>query len=105
MRLALVFCLAFISVRATQAQSPEHSSRKVIQTEKPGYPAVLKSKGIGGVVHLAATVLANGTVSHVGILGGNPILAETAAKAVMKWKYIPAAATSEESVTFDFNAH
>jgi len=105
-RLALlVFCLALGSVPAVRAQSEEHSSRKVIQSQKPDYPKVLRILGIGGTVRLNAKVLANGTVAHVDILGGNPILAESAAKAVLTWKYAPAASSSNEIVTLDFNPH
>jgi len=103
-RLALLaFCLALGSVPAARAQSEEHPSRKVIQSQKPDYPPVLKILGIGGTVRLNARVLANGTVARVSILGGNPILAESAAKAVMTWKYAPAASASNEIVIFDFN--
>jgi TonB family protein len=99
----LVFCLALGSVPALRAQSDEHSSRKVIRAKQPDYPAVLKSKGIGGIVRLRAQVRANGTVAGVDILGGNPILAESAAQAVMTWKYAPAASSSSEIVALDFN--
>ena len=99
----LVFCLALGSVPAVRAQSWEHSGRKVIRTQRPDYPAILKNAKIGGVVRLNANVLANGTVAHVHILGGNPILAESAVNAVMKWKYAPAASASNELVIFDFN--
>jgi TonB family protein len=67
----------------------------------PDYPARLKGRGIGGVVRLKALVLANGTVANVQILGGNPILAACAVNAVMKWKYAPAASSSNEILTFD----
>jgi len=99
----LVFSLALGSVPAVRAQSEEHSGRKVIRTQKPDYPAVLKIKGIGGIVRLRARVLTNGTVANIDVLGGNPILAESAAKAVMTWKYAPAASSSNEIVTLDFN--
>jgi hypothetical protein len=36
-------------------------------------------------------------------LGGNPILADNAVKAVMSWKYAPAAKTTNEIVRLDFN--
>jgi CobQ-like glutamine amidotransferase family enzyme len=50
-------------------------------------------------------VLADGTVSHVEILGGNPILAACAAIAVMGWRYAPAASASDEIVALSFNPH
>ncbi len=101
----LVFSLALGSVPAMRAQPVVHSSRKAIRSEKPEYPAVLKNAGIGGLVRLSAKVLANGTVANVEVLGGNPVLAESAVKAVMKWKYAPAASQSDEIVTFNFNPH
>jgi TonB family protein len=101
----LLFCLALASVPTVRAQSVEHSSRKVIRMRQPDYPAVLKSKGIGGLVRVNAKVLADGTVASIQIVGGNPILAESVVKSVMKWKYAPAASASNETVTFDFNAH
>ena len=101
----LLFSLALGSVATVRAQAEGHSGRKVIRTEQPDYPAVLKSKGIGGLVRVNAKVLANGTVTSVEVLGGNPILAESVVKSVMKWKYAPAASASNEMVTFEFNAH
>jgi TonB family protein len=101
----LLFCLGLASFPPPQAQPEEPSGRRVVRTEQPDYPAVLKSKGIGGKVRLRARVLANGTVANVGIMGGNPVLAESAAKALMTWKYAPAASSRDEIVTFTFNPH
>jgi TonB family protein len=101
----LLFCLAINSVPAVRAQPDAHPNRKVIQSQKADYPRLLKVLGIGGIVRLNAKVLANGTVAQVSILGGNPILAESAAQAVMTWKYAAAALPSNEVVTIEFNAH
>jgi TonB family protein len=98
-----VFYLALGSIPMLRAQSGEHSGRKVIRSQKPDYPPILKNSRIGGTVRLIANVLANGTVANVQVLGGNPILAESAVKAVMKWKYAPGASASNEIITFDFN--
>jgi TonB family protein len=101
----LFFCLVLDFIPVARAQSEKHSSRKVIRTQTPEYPAVLKNKGIGGVVRLNARVLSDGTVAHVGILGDNPILAECATQAVMQWKYAPAASATNEVVVLDFGPH
>ncbi len=103
--LALLFCLAPGSFPAAQARPDESSGRKVIQTQQPDYPQVLKTKGIGGKVRLRARVLANGTVANVDIMGGNPVLAESAAKALMTWKYAQGVTSTYEIVTFTFNSH
>jgi len=101
----LLFCLAIGSGPALRAQSDAHLNRKVIQSQKADYPKLLKVLGIGGIVRLNARVLANGTVVQVSILGGNPILAESAVKAVMTWKYAPAALPSSEVIIIEFSAH
>ena len=81
------------------------SSREVIHSVKPEYPVIMKSARIGGTVRMNATVLANGTVARVQVLGGNPILAETAAKAVMRWKFALASTQTNEEVVVNFNSN
>jgi TonB family protein len=98
-------CLVLDSVSAVQAQPGDQAPRQIVKSERPSYPLILKSKGIGGVVRLDALVLANGKVAHVEILGGNPILVTSAVNAVLKWKYAPALSASEEIVTLEFNPH
>jgi len=71
---------------------------------EPEYPAVLKNGRFEGQVRLDATVLANGTVSKVEVRGGNPMLCQYAAQAVMHWKYAPGPAQTVEEVVFNFNA-
>ena len=88
-----------------QTATRAKSSRKIIVTVKPEYPATLQHAQIGGLVRLSATVLPNGTVSKVQIRGGNPILAESAAAAVMKWKYAPGPAETSEEVSVNFTPH
>jgi TonB family protein len=87
------------------AQKTEKTGRAVISTVKPEYPVALQHAQIGGLVRLSATVLPNGTVSKVQIRGGNPILAECAAAAVMKWKYAPAPTETNEEVFLSFSPH
>lgn len=96
--------LALLTGFATQslAQKSEKSSRKVISTVKPAYPQTLKNLHIEGLVRLKATVLPNGSVSDIQVLGGNPILVESAIKALKNWKYAPAASQTEEEVVLNF---
>jgi TonB family protein len=101
--LALSWTTAFVP--ASLAQKASKSDRKVIVITKPDYPDILRRAQVGGVVRLKATVQANGTVSNVEVLGGNPILAENAAAAVRKWKYAPAASQTLEDVSLSFTPH
>jgi TonB family protein len=100
----LVFGLALGSIPRLQAQSDDHPYRRVVHSQKPAYPELLKILSIGGTVRLKVKVLANGTVANAEILGGDPILAESAVRAVMAWKYTPALSTTVEIATIDFNS-
>jgi TonB family protein len=53
-------------------------------------------------VRLTVTVLPNGDVAKVDILGGNPIFVASAINAVRKWKYAPAASQTKEEVQINF---
>ena len=47
-------------------------------------------KGIGGLVRLKVYVKPDGSVRDTEVLGGNPILAESAQRSVIQWKFSPA---------------
>jgi TonB family protein len=104
-RAMLALCLSAGFVPALLAQKASKSERKVVVSTKPDYPDILRHAQVGGVVRLRATVLANGTVSDVEILGGNPILAESAAATVKKWKYVAAPAQTTEDISLSFSPH
>lgn len=102
---AFVFCIFLAVPPAVHAQSaPKAVHRKVISIVEPEYPAVLKNGRFEGQVRLDATVLANGTVTKVEVKGGNPMLCQYAAQAVMRWKYAPGPAQTVEEVVFNFDA-
>jgi len=65
----------------------------------------MKEAHIGGVVRLNATVLANGTVTKVRILGGNPALAEGAVQAVRQWRFAAGPSQTDEELTLNFNPY
>ena len=57
---------------------------------------------IHGVVRVEAVVRANGTVKSTRVLGGNPVLVETALDAVGKWKFESAQSETTEVVQLVF---
>jgi TonB family protein len=98
------FCLCLLLLfSATPGHAQDNNARKVLKKAPVGYPYILKSKGIGGVVRLKVFVKPDGTVRDTEVLGGNPILAESAQKSVMQWKFSPGNSETvlEVSVTFD----
>lgn len=103
--LAALCLMCATSLRAFgQGTEPaSKSKRKVLVSVQPQYPAVLREGHFEGQVRLAATVLANGSVSKVETLGGNPMLSQFAEAAVKNWKYAPGPAQTVEEVVFNFN--
>ncbi|HVI80929.1 MAG TPA: TonB family protein [Candidatus Acidoferrum sp.] len=98
-------CLVLVNVHGAYAQTPAKSHRKAIVKVQPQYPAVLKNGHFEGQVRIYATVLADGSVAKVEVKGGNPMLSQYAAEAVMKWKYAPGPYQSLEEVVFNFDAY
>jgi len=101
----LTLCFVGGHVPALLAQKAPKSDRKVLVSVKPEYSELLKHAQIGGLVRLKVTVSADGKVSNVDIVGGNPILAESASAAVMKWKFIPAPSQTVEDISISFSPH
>lgn len=97
--MALV-CSAWVCMALAQ-----DGSRKIIKRVEAQYPAILKQRGIGGVVKLKVFILANGKVKDTEVLGGNAILAGEAQKAVQQWAFAPAAADSTMDVSIVFDPH
>jgi len=79
--------------------------RKVVLRIEPDYPQTLKQLKIGGTVRLRVSISARGNVEEVALLGGNPILGESAAVAVKKWVYAAGRSRTiaEVSLIFDGN--
>jgi TonB family protein len=100
--LTLLLLLAPVSPSTAQVERVDKSKRRVVRTSEPDYPKIVKHAHIGGSVRLDVTVLASGDVAKVEVLGGNPIFTESATKAVLKWKYAPAASQTKEEVQINF---
>jgi TonB family protein len=84
------------------SESGSESSRKLITRVEPVYPATLYANHIGGIVRMKVTIASNGSVESVELLGGNPILGESAVTAVKKWVYVAGPRTKTEvSIPFD----
>jgi len=106
--LRLLVCLsilvpAFASL--APAQQVSKAERKLVTRVEPEYPPVLKVRQIGGTVRLEVTITPKGTVKSASLLGGNPILAESAITAVKKWIYAPADAVTTTEVSLEFNPY
>jgi TonB family protein len=94
-----LLCLLCTSALLSQDTT---NTRKILKKVAAQYPAILKQRGIGGVVKLRVFVNANGTVRDSAVAGGNPILANCAQKAVKQWLFAPESTESEVEVSIVF---
>jgi TonB family protein len=78
------------------------AERKLVTRIEPDYPDTLKRLSIGGTVRLRISISPKGTVENVELLGGNPILAESATIAVKNWVYSPAKVRTIKEVSISF---
>ena len=78
------------------------SKRKTKVNTPPEYPELARKLNIEGMARVLAVVAADGNVSKVKELGGNPILVTALAHAVKNWKYEPAEHESMIEVRFEF---
>ncbi|HYW37112.1 MAG TPA: TonB family protein [Terriglobales bacterium] len=85
---------------------PSNSAeRKLITRVEPDYPETLKRLNIGGTVRLRVSISAKGNVEDVELLGGNPILGESATFAVKKWVYAAGRSRTIAEVSISFGGH
>jgi len=81
------------------------AERKLIARVEPDYPETLRQLNIGGTVRLRVSISAKGNVENVELLGGNPILGESAKIAVMKWLYAAGSSRTITEVSILFHGH
>jgi TonB family protein len=81
------------------------SGRALLTEVQPEYPETLRQLGISGIVRLKVVISPQGNVEDVSLLGGNPILGDSAMKAVHQWTYVAAPRKTTLIVTVPFGTH
>lgn len=90
---------------ASQTRDQSAAERKVITRVEPDYPETLKRLYVGGVVRVEVVVTPNGAAESTKLLGGNPILGQSAMKAIKQWRYAPAGSKEILAVKLEFDPH
>jgi len=62
---------------------------KLINMVRPVYPPLAKQARISGTVRLHAIIAKDGTVIQLEVVGGHPLLVQSALDAVRQWRYQP----------------
>ena len=78
------------------------TERQVTRREEPDYPELAKRLNLHGTVKLKIWISPDGTVRRVEYVGGHPVLAESALKAVKGWHYDAAPKESNAIVELKF---
>ena len=86
----------------SRAQAEGHAGRRAVDKVAPVYPELAKRNRIRGVVKVEVVVRENGSVKSEKVLGGSPLLIDSAADAVRKWKFEPASQETTEVVQVEF---
>ena len=84
------------------SQPGANAERQLVTRVEPEYPETLQRLQIGGTVRLMVTISPNGSIESAQVRGGNPILAESAIKAVKRWVYAPSSSRSMQEVSIPF---
>jgi TonB family protein len=67
----------------------DFQAAKLVHRVEPDYPPLAKQARIGGVVELAVLIAKDGSVQHIEVLRGRPMLVRPAIDAVSHWLYKP----------------
>ncbi len=93
---------AIMSPRATAQDSAGETKRKLKSKTMPEYPAIARQLNLAGKVRIETAVAADGHVISTKVLGGNPVLANSAQDAVKKWRFEPGPKDTIEVIEVDF---
>jgi TonB family protein len=100
-----VFCGMASKASAQTTEQQTLSDRKVVTRIEPEYPETLKRLYIGGVVRVQVVVQPTGEVASTELVGGSPILGQSAMKAIKQWKYAKAPSPETLIVRLEFDPH
>ena len=95
----ILLCLVLLSSSLSAGDRPE---RTVVHREDPEYPEIAKDMNLHGSVKLKIWIKPDGGVRRLEYIGGHPLLAESALKAVKVWKYSTADKESTTVVELKF---
>ena len=98
-KLANIVLASVLLVGSANAGDPE---RKLIHRTDPEYPQIAQKMNLHGLVKFKLWINPDGTVRRVEDIGGHPLLAESALKAVKTWTYESAGKESTAAVEVKF---
>jgi len=95
---SMSLCVTLLAGSASAADQ----ERKLVRGQEPEYPPIAEKMHLRGAVKLKIWISPDGTVRRLEYIGGHPLLAESALKAVKTWKYQNAPQESTTVVELKF---
>jgi TonB family protein len=97
---AKAFLVTVLSLCALRASAQE--ARKALSSPPPVYPEIAKRMNLSGVVKIEVIVGPDGQVRDTKVVGGHPLLVDSALKAIRSWKYERANSETKIQVELKF---
>jgi TonB family protein len=105
--------IGYVSIEAVTAgvktlevtSSGYRGERALLTHVDPKYPEALVPLHLSGTVRLVVTISPKGSVEDVQVLGGNPLLAESAIAAVKQWVYAAGGSRVKTAVSLSFDSY
>src|ERR1700687_1665232 len=94
----ILLCVTLLAGGANAADQ----ERKIVRWVEPVPPAIALKMNLHGTVKLKIWINPEGTVRRLEYIGGHPLLAESALKAVKAWHYQTAAQETTTVVELKF---
>jgi len=99
----ILACAVMMVSAVAGAQQDSEMIRKVTSRVVPVYPELARAMNVKGAVRLEVVVAPNGTARSVKVIGGHPVLAQAAERAVQKWKWERSGHETNEPIELRFN--
>ncbi len=87
--------IAVVLLCAAAVSSAFGQDRKVKSQVPPTYPEMARSMHLTGTVRVQVSITPDGSVKDAKIVGGHPMLADAALKAISRWKFEPGPAETQ----------
>ncbi len=84
------------------ARAADDTGRKIVYHAEPDYPVIAAQMNLHGTVKLRIWISSDGSVRRLEYIGGHPLLAQSALKAVKDWKYEAASKETTSQVEVKF---
>jgi TonB family protein len=91
-----------VALATSGALAQANSQRKIITRVMPHYPETAKRMHVQGTVKVEVVVRPNGMVKSTRVVGGSPILVQSAVDAVQQWRFAASLNETTEIVQLTF---